>query len=829
MPILTRYISETAISGYVHLALILYIGQAPPPVESLNGEKIWLAIIVVEDAIRFTIVWIGNRLRPAAENFISLRLLADGNLVLVGNNTQSPIWSSDTVGKGVATMSLSSYSASLVLRDANDQIVWQSADQPTDTLSHYLYILPGRNLTSWASPHDPSPGRYSLVMEPCGLALYMMGVHNPQRYWALNYSGKPFWTPTCRSTPSPLAACMTQENYISFTSQHPDQLPCFKDYGEPGNSREPFFLGSGLTPTNFSFLRLEHDGNLRFYTYLGSEDPMKQRTPDGCLLPNSCGPYGFCDGKGYCWCPYTYRFTPISRSDYSQGCNLTNELVCNSSSETGRATMRSLMKGVGYVANNYTPALSLFSEEECKKECENNCSCRLAFWRKDTNSCHHMDEVWSLRTGLSDAYVTYLKAQTGPYDYSSDTASMVYFILVVVIGGLIIAASFILNLCTCFRRFCVKKRVSNDEDDDADALLDVTEGLPSRFSYKDLHDITNGFETQLGRGAFGAVYAGQLPDGTQVAVKTLDSFNQGTKEFKAEIAGMGGISHNNLLRLRGFCAQKGHRLLVYDYMEKGSLDQWLFSDDAPKKAELTWRVRSKIALGIAQGISYLHNEARERVIHLDIKPQNVLLDDSFEAKVADFGLSRILKKAETHVMTAMRGTPGYLAPDWLKEGVIDEKCDVFSFGMLLMEIISGRKNVDYSVEPKERVYYPEWAFFQASKENISSLTDATLESDEDLKQLRQMIRIAFLCVLEDSTMRPSMMNVVNMMKGLVSLQDLELDSLLQGLLFVLRNPSSVARTQIGNALRDIMECGSNAEEQGCSSGGYVSSFTLSGR
>ncbi|KAH6555299.1 hypothetical protein KP509_1Z266400 [Ceratopteris richardii] len=720
-------------------------------------------------------------------------------------------------------MSLSSYSASLVLRDSNDQIVWQSADQPTDTLSHYLYILPGRNLTSWASPHDPSPGRYTLVMEQCGLALYMMGGYNRQRYWALNYSGTPFWTPTCRSTPSPLAAWMTQENYISFTSQHPDQLPFSKDFGEPGNSREPFFLGNGSSPTNFSFLRLEHDGNLRFYTYLDSQDPMEQRTPDGCLLPNFCGRYGFCSPNAICEGLNDSQavFSPIIPGDESRGCKLTNEFVCVNSKERGRATMSPLY-GVDYVGNNYTPASNLSSEDKCKKECQNNCSCRLAFWRKDTNTCHHLDEVWSLRGGLhKDVYVAYVKTQTQSTDpdVESRKGGFVYLIVIFVIVGLIMAASYILNLCIC---------CTNDDDDD-DALLDVTEGLPSRFSYKDLHQITNGFERQLGRGAFGAVYSGQLPDGTEVAVKTLDSFNQGTKEFKAEIAGMGGISHNNLLRLRGFCVEKWQRLLVYDYMEKGSLDQWLFSDDAHKKAHLTWRVRCKIALGIAQGISYLHNEARERVIHLDIKPQNVLLDDSFEAKVADFGLSRILKKAETHVMTAMRGTPGYLAPDWLKDGVIDEKCDVYSFGMLLMEIISGRKNLDYNVEQKERVYYPEWAFFQASKESISSLTDATLESDEDLKQLRQMIRIAFLCVLEDSTMRPSMTHVVNMMKGLVSLQDLELDSLLQGLLFVLRNPSSVPTTQIGNALRDIMECASKAEEQGWSSGGYLSSFTLSGR
>ncbi|KAH7404934.1 hypothetical protein KP509_15G050100 [Ceratopteris richardii] len=293
------------------------------------------------------------------------------------------------------------------------------------------------------------------------------------------------------------------------------------------------------------------------------------------------------------------------------------------------------LDGVSYVANDYTPALSLSSEEKCKQDCEHNCSFRLAFWRKDQNACHHMYEVWSLRGGLNQSvFVTYVKVGISPPRETTSRKTVIIVASVLSSLGIvfILGVVFIIVLCQVYRRLSIDKVEEEDDHDDEDVLLDATEGLPARFTYRDVHDISKGFERQLGKGGFGVVYAGQLLDGTLVAVKKLDSFNQGNKEFKAEVAIMGGISHYNLLRLRGFCAQKGYRFLVYDYMGNGSLDQWLFSDDAHRKAQLTWRVRCKIALGIAQGIAYLHNGTRERITHLDIKPQNILLDRNYEAK-----------------------------------------------------------------------------------------------------------------------------------------------------------------------------------------------------
>lgn len=356
-----------------------------------------------------------------------------------------------------------------------------------------------------------------------------------------------------------------------------------------------------------------------------------------------------------------------------------------------------------------------------------------------------------------------------------------------VVSGLagFLALSFLLYLI--YRKIYASRTGPRDEQDDS--ILDAIPGLPTRFDYNQLHLITNGFSNTLGKGGFGTVYAGMiLSTGTKVAVKQLESVKQGDKEFRSEVAIMGGIHHYNLLRLIGFCAQGAHRLLVYEYMENGSLDRWLFCDP-DTQMPLSWDLRCKIAVGAARGLAYLHEHCRKRILHLDIKPQNILLDENFVPKVADFGLSRLIGREDSHVMTNVRGTPGYLAPEWVKEGKIDQKCDVYSFGMLLMEITSGRRNVDHRAESEEQIYYPEWAFEQAQEGLLNKLTNATLETEEDRIQLKRMINTAFLCILQNPASRPSMETVVQMLEGNVGVSDIH-ESLHQGLHSVLRNRST---------------------------------------
>jgi len=178
-------------------------------------------------------------------------------------------------------------------------------------------------------------------------------------------------------------------------------------------------------------------------------------------------------------------------------------------------------------------------------------------------------------------------------------------------------------------------------------------------------------------------------------VKRLDRTGQGKREFSAEVHTIGIIHHINLVRLIGFCAEKSHRLLVYEFMPKGSLDKWIYYRQGNNTLPLDWRTRCKIISHIAKGLCYLHEECAKRIAHLDVKPQNILLDDNSNAKLSDFGLCKLIDRDTSQVNTIMRGTPGYLAPEWLTSQ-ITEKADIYSFGIVVMEIISGRKNLDTS-------------------------------------------------------------------------------------------------------------------------------------
>nr|CAE04684.2 OSJNBb0018A10.13 [Oryza sativa Japonica Group] len=261
---------------------------------------------------------------------------------------------------------------------------------------------------------------------------------------------------------------------------------------------------------------------------------------------------------------------------------------------------------------------------------------------------------------------------------------------------------------------------------------------------------------KLGEGGFGSVFEGKISE-ERVAVKCLESARQGNKEFLAEVETIGSIEHINLVRLIGFCVEKSNRILVYEYMPRGSLDKWIYYRH--NNTPLDWNTRCRIILDIAKGLCYLHEECRRKIAHLDIKPQNILLDENFNAKLADFGLSKLMDRDQSKVMTVMRGTPGYLAPEWLTSQ-ITEKVDVYSFGVVLMEIISGRKNIDFS-QPEESVQLIKLLCEKAQNNQLIDMVD---KHSNDMisrqEEVIQMMKLAMWCLQNDSCQRPSMSMVV---------------------------------------------------------------------
>ncbi|XP_073034487.1 PTI1-like tyrosine-protein kinase At3g15890 [Primulina eburnea] len=286
------------------------------------------------------------------------------------------------------------------------------------------------------------------------------------------------------------------------------------------------------------------------------------------------------------------------------------------------------------------------------------------------------------------------------------------------------------------------------------------------FTYKELHSATNGFceDYKLGEGGFGSVYWGKASDGLQIAVKKLKSMNSKAEmEFAVEVEVLGRVRHKNLLGLRGYCAGNDQRLIVYDYMPNLSLLSHLHGQFAGE-VQLDWKKRMKIALGSAEGLLYLHHEVTPHIIHRDIKASNVLLDSNFDPLVADFGFAKLIPEGVSHMTTRVKGTLGYLAPEYAMWGKVSESCDVYSFGILLLEMVTGRKPIEKLPGGIKRTI-TEWSEPFISRGRFRDLVDPKLRGNFDENQLIRTVNVAALCVQTEAEKRPNMKEVVSLLKG----------------------------------------------------------------
>ncbi|XVE52209.1 hypothetical protein DITRI_Ditri02bG0104600 [Diplodiscus trichospermus] len=286
--------------------------------------------------------------------------------------------------------------------------------------------------------------------------------------------------------------------------------------------------------------------------------------------------------------------------------------------------------------------------------------------------------------------------------------------------------------------------------------------MPVRYTY--VRKATKNFSKKVSQGGFGSVYLGVMPDGTRLAVKKLEGKGQGKKEFRAEVRIIGGIHHVLLVKLKGFCTEGVHRLLVYGFMGKSSLDKWIFKNNE-ESSTMDWNTRFNIALGTAKGLAYLDDGCELKIVHCDVKPENILLDDNFTAKVSDFGLAKLMSREESQVYTRLRGTRGYLAPEWITNNPISEKSDVYSYGIVFLEIIGGRKNYDPGETP-EKTHLPSFAFKMLEEGNLKKILDPKPDIDENDERFVSAIKVALWCIQQEMRLRPPMTKVVQMLEGL---------------------------------------------------------------
>ncbi|CAN6893264.1 unnamed protein product [Brassica oleracea] len=680
----------------------------------------------------------------------SLRLSSSGSLRLT-NGSNATVWDSGTDGLGVVLATIED-SGNLRLLDNQSNPVWSSFDHPTDTIVQLQNFTAGKVLRS---------GNYSFQLERRGNLTLKW--NNSTTYWSqgLNSSFSSNFS-------SPSLALQTNGVVLMFDSTLSGGTETIysDDYGEGSNT--------------FRFLKLDDDGNLRIYSSAsrnsGPVSPHWSAVANQCLVYGYCGNFGICsynDTTPVCLCP-SRNFGLVDVNDRRKGCKRKVEL----NDCSGNATMLDL-GNTRLVTDSSDPNSEVFfaGSSPCRSNCLVSTTCLASVSLSDGSGNCWQKQRGSFFTGYQSSSVpstSYVKVcgpvlpnqpLVGTKGDGNNSKVHLWIVAVAVVGGLLGLAVVEVGLWWC----CCRNNPKFGTLSSHYTLLEYASGAPVQFSYRELQRCTKSFKEKLGAGGFGTVYRGVLSNKTVVAVKQLEGIEQGEKQFRMEVATISSTHHLNLVRLIGFCSEGRHRLLVYEFMRNGSLDSFLFTTDSGKL--LTWEYRFNIALGTAKGITYLHEECRDCIVHCDIKPENILVDDNYTAKVSDFGLAKLLNpKDNRHKnMSSVRGTRGYLAPEWLANLPITSKSDVYSYGMVLLEIVSGKRNFDVS-EKTNHKKFSIWAYEEFEKSNTEAILDKRLREDQtvDMEQVKRMVQTSFWCTQEQPLQRPTMGKVVQMIEGITA-------------------------------------------------------------
>ncbi|KAG8054398.1 hypothetical protein GUJ93_ZPchr0001g33222 [Zizania palustris] len=524
-------------------------------------------------------------------------------------------------------------SGNLVVRrepnTSESDVVWQSFDDFTDTwlpgnkLSRNKKTGVVKRMVSWKDRGDPAPGVFSIQLDPSGATQYILLWNSSTVYWASgNWTGNAY-------TGVPELSSSNSDTGSAYTFQFVD------------NDNETYFTYTVKRDVQMVTRGvIDVSGHFEAWVWVDAAQAWQlffAQPKAKCSVYGMCGAYSQCSENAELSCSCLRGFSESSPSswrlgDHTAGCMRNLPLQCGSvKAKRDRFHVMSSVRMPDKV--HITDAASVY---DCELTCLNNCSCS-AYSYNGTCLVWYNDLI-NLQDGMgvfSDSIFIRLSASELP---SSGTTKKLWAVGIIV-GGLVVL-SFVLSLSILYflRR---RRHIAINRDD----------GKLIAFRYNDLQFLTRNFSERLGAGSFGSVFKGILPDATTVAVKKLEGLRQGEKQFRAEVSTIGNIQHINLIRLLGFCSEGAKRLLVYEFMPNGSLDHHLFQSSA---ATMSWPRRYQIAIGIARGLAYLHDECRDCIIHCDIKPQNILLDMSFAPKVADFGMAKLLGRDFSRVLTSMR-------------------------------------------------------------------------------------------------------------------------------------------------------------------------------
>ncbi|XP_019196489.1 PREDICTED: G-type lectin S-receptor-like serine/threonine-protein kinase At4g27290 [Ipomoea nil] len=705
---------------------------------------IWYSKIPTKD-----VVWVANRETPLNNTFGKLMLKDNGILVLLDGSNEE-IWSSNSSISMKNPVAQLSDTGNLIVREGNDHSsknsAWQSFDYPGNTLLPGMKL--GKNLatghawslTSWKSNDDPALGEYTEMLDVDGfpqLFLYR-GVNKYITFRHGPWNGQIF-----TGTPN-----LKNNSYYTI-GFFMDQREIYYKY-ELVNSSAPSRVVLNSASTIQRLIWIERTQS--WSVYLTGQT-------DNCDSYSLCGAFGKCNINNSPPCDCLKGFMPKypqdwEATDWSNGCVRRTPLDC------GDADRFFIYRGVKLPDTRHSWHDRSIGLEECKRLCLKNCSCTAysnvdvrdggsgcLLWFGDLTDIKEFDQVDQY---LQDLYVR-IDASDLDNSQNGQKKQEAMKIVIPTISGILILSSFV-----WFALYERKKGAEIDKE---------VHDLPL-FTLETVVSATNNFSSDnlIGKGGFGHVYKGKLFVGTEIAVKKLsENSRQGAQEWENEVRIIAKLQHRNLVTLQGCCAEGGQRILIYEYMPNNSLDYFVF--DESRKGILTWQTRFVIATGISRGLLYLHQDSRLKIIHRDLKTSNILLDAELNPKISDFGLARIVEEDDGLAKTKrVIGTYGYMSPEYVVDGNFSVKSDVFSLGVILLELISGRKNrAFHDSDHHHNLLGHAWLLWNDG--NPLELMDNCVRDSYVESQVLRCIHVALLCVSKLPEDRPTMASVVFMLEN----------------------------------------------------------------
>ncbi|KAI3717202.1 hypothetical protein L1987_68664 [Smallanthus sonchifolius] len=707
-----------------------------------------------------TMVWMANRDAPVNGKRSMFSLSKKGNLVLTDAGQR--IWSANTRSNTSLQVQLLDSGNLVLSRLEKKSFLWESFSVPTDTILPNQPLTKDTVLISSTSLTNLSSGIYKLYFDNDNVIrlLYrsneITSVYWPKP-WLLTWdAGRSTFNNTRFALLDSKGHFQSTDN-LTFTTN---------DYGDALQRR----------------LTLDVDGNIRVYSLNERSWRVSwQAISKTCSIHGICGPNSICTYNSKsgrtCICMHGYKIK--DHTDMSLGCEPTYDLY-------GHPEKYEFIKLPNVEFYGFdSDYMERSSFKECKKTCLNNSNCKAFQYtfneKRASFRCyvktllfngHYKDTPFNTYLKLPKSYVLsynnfvgnksglYCSSSTiqlqRTYEKKSANGSMKFMLWFSIIVGVIEVTSFVFF-------YYITKQPSSSK---TQTYLAIATGF-KRFTYAEIVKASNNFKEEIGRGSGGIVYKGILPDNRMVAIKRLHEAIQGEAEFLAEMSTIGRINHRNLIETYGYCAERKHRILVYEYMENGSLARNLGGN------QLDWQNMFEIATGVAKGLAYLHEECLEWVLHCDVKPQNILLDANYEPKVADFGLSKLFHQGviENSIFSRIRGTRGYMAPEWVFNLPITSKVDVYSYGMVVLEMITGRSpTYDQPSDDNERLEQKRlvsWvrekvhgASVNSKKTQIMEILNPMIRGEYEKDQMNNLLKVAMRCVVEDKDARPTMSEVV---------------------------------------------------------------------